>query len=96
MTGDTVIKSPRYIADGRGAWQGTLAELLDMVVRYEPARARDVLYDMVSHGPVPAEWLTGDELAGETLDLDDARIIPLIERRHIVMLLDDPNVEIYN
>ena len=84
-TTDTMIDSPRTIANGRGAWQGTLGELVDHVMQYESEMEGQIIDEMIARGQISEETS------------DDSRLDDLIQ--HITLddiksMTDDPNAKV--
>ena len=84
-TTDTMIDSPRRIANGRGAWQGTLGELVDHVMQYESEMEGQIIDEMIARGQISEE--TADDSR-----LDD--LIQYITLDDIKSMTDDPNVSV--
>lgn len=79
-----IIRSPRTVAGGQGAWTGTLAELIERTERYDEQRAADLVTKMIADGRIPAV----DEDADERTLADVAHLITLDD---VQDLTDDPN-----
>ena len=84
-TTDTVIDSPRHIANGRGAWQGTLGELVDNVMGEDSSMEGQIIDEMIARGQISEETA------------DDSRLDDLIQ--HITLddiksMTDDPNAKV--
>lgn len=81
----THITSPRMIADGQGAWAGSLAELIDDTERYAEQRAADLMTAMIADDRIEPTPEGADE---ERTLTDVAEHITLADVR---FLTDDPN-----
>ena len=85
LTLNTWVVSPKLIANGRGAWEGTLADLIDSEVDSWCSLAQE----MIETGRIAAEdWYNEDFNLADYVDrfiLDDVRI-----------LADDPNAMVYD
>ena len=85
FTADTMIDSPRRIANGRGAWQGTLGELVDSIMGEDSSMEGQIIDEMIARGQISEE--TADDAR-----LDD--LIQYITLDDIKSMTDDPNVSI--
>ena len=79
----TYINSPRLVANGVGAWRGTLEDYDRHALQYETGRLYRTLYETVDDDV--AETITGLVSAKEALD-------PATFQEFIERLFDDPNI----
>ncbi|MCB1257142.1 MAG: hypothetical protein KDB26_08565 [Microthrixaceae bacterium] len=84
LTMNSRIISPRYVANGNGAWEGTVSEMLDYC-QGQPTWS--VEENLIDRGVI-----TVDEDGNQDLEISD--VVHLLTYDDISRLLDDPNVTI--
>jgi len=95
LTADTFIHSPRYIANGSGAWSGTLGELISNTRNYDSERFYDIKNRLVERGVLAEE----EDEDGNPIDIGDTPTSVDDALEHLTYedisdMLDDPNVVI--
>jgi hypothetical protein len=98
LTDDTFIHSPRYIANGSGAWSGTLGELISNTRNYTTERFSDIEDRLVERGVLPPHGFEDENGNYEynpeygSVTIDD--VLGHLTYEDISDMLDDPNVVI--
>ncbi|WP_078281709.1 hypothetical protein [Mycobacteroides franklinii] len=88
LTAQSYIVSPRYVAQGRDAWEGTLGELLgDHLEGSDRERLWRLEENLIDRGVI-----TEDEDGNQGFEIAD--VAHLLTYDDISDLLDDPNVVI--
>ncbi|WP_300345577.1 hypothetical protein [Nesterenkonia sp.] len=94
ITPETVINSPRQIANGQGAWTGTVRELFKELYQDATGTALEGLHECLrEEGKLP-------ELPEDEAETDETHIFDLDRHAHLLTiehlrdLLDDPNADI--
>jgi len=110
VTPGMVINSPRYIANGQGAWQGTVREAVQWENQKDTGdTAHGILDRMRADGRLTQDreiysegWMLSDDGGVEPDSPEDHPVpntglddvIDLLELYDLSEMLDDPNVEI--
>lgn len=93
FTAETVIDSPRHIADGRGSWRGTIREAIEAELQNPAGTALGNLESRLrAEGKLPE--VPDDAEDPDEFGFDVDRDAHLLAVEHLRDLLDDPDATV--